>query len=225
MKAICVQSDLKAFTVGKKYDYEGGLTPGAFISICQDDFVSDLDANDCHKAVYDTISKTYMLGHGSDYTAAFKRDDDTGILNDAREIAKNYGSAFIHVAENGSMEVLDPKVFSFTISQRPEGAIEPYRCIDEINRIIKMLETHNWKTENYTSPLAKRLAAAADNTIGCSLAEKLEKYRIAVTPEYEGGWHAELYGNKEYSVARSCAISLIPAVNNVIEQYEKANKL
>lgn len=53
-----------------------------------------------------------------------------------------------------------------------------------------------------------------------SVLEKIERYRIALTPEYEGQWHADLYGDVEVPICSATGASVVDVVLMIVDLYE-----
>lgn len=54
-----------------------------------------------------------------------------------------------------------------------------------------------------------------------TLEEKISQYRIALYPEYEGGWHADLYKEQEVPICTAGGWHPEEAVDTVINLYEE----
>lgn len=55
--------------------------------------------------------------------------------------------------------------------------------------------------------------------MGNNFIDQLCKYRIALIPQYEGGWQADMYGENEYVIHGATGLNPQEAVDKVIELY------
>ncbi|MDH1063465.1 hypothetical protein [Pseudomonas sp. GD03985] len=53
---------------------------------------------------------------------------------------------------------------------------------------------------------------------------KLAEHRIALSPEYEGQWHAELYGDQEVPICTAEGATPAEAINVVVAKALRAKK-
>lgn len=56
--------------------------------------------------------------------------------------------------------------------------------------------------------------------MGDAFVDKLCRYRIALIPQYEGGWQADMYGEHEYVIHAATGLNPQEAVDKVIELYK-----
>lgn len=59
--------------------------------------------------------------------------------------------------------------------------------------------------------------------MGDRFSNLLCRYRIAIIPQYEGGWQAEMYGENEYIIHAATGDTPEDAVEKVVSLVEKGS--